>query len=271
MARRWWFVLLLASVAACSSTTGTGQGATPGTGEAAAGTTVAVPAARAPALAQYFLRDGKVAAGQAQPVPGVDAQSPEQAVRTLIKGLTDADKVAGLTTAIPLSVQLHSLTVADGTATADFSRDLEQRDTEPAVGQIVYTLTAFADITHVKLLIDGLPNGAAGVLPYTRADVPRVTPDVLIESPTPGESFGTGSIKVSGDVATSVPSFGYRFEANGQPVADGTITTKFGSGPRKKFDQVVDLPAGTSGALTMVVSPPTGSTPAQLTIPIAVG
>jgi hypothetical protein len=260
----------VASLAACSSS-GPTDGSTsllPGLGT---GTTLPATPPRPPAVAQYFLRDGKVAAGQAQPVPSIDPQTPQVAVQQLIKGPTDVDKAAGLTTAIPPSVQLHSLTVTDGTATADFSRDLEQRDTQPAVGQIVFTLTQFPDITHVKFLLDGQPNGAAGALPYTRADVPRVTADVLIESPTPGEAFPTGSIKISGDVATSVPSFGYHIDAGGQPVADGTITTKFGTGGRKKFDQVIDLPASTTGALTMVVTPPAGATPSSLTIPITVG
>jgi hypothetical protein len=140
------------------------------------------------------------------------------------------------------------------------------------VAQVVYTLTQFPEITKVKFLVDGVPNGAAGVLPYGRADLTRLTPDLLIESPTPGLITPT-TVKVSGDIASPATSFGYRFESAstpGSPIAEGTLNARLGSGPRKRFDQVVELPPGTSGPVVMVVAQPGGSPQPELRIPLTV-
>jgi hypothetical protein len=271
MSRRWTIFLLalveLVGLVGCSSAPTVGAaGSTDSAGPDQSTSTTSGPPGTSIGL--YFLRDGKVGAGQRQ--IAVTDDPPHTSIDLLLKGPTDVDKAAGLTTALRPTVQLRSLTVADGVATADFSRDLEDRDTQPSVAQIVYTLTQFPSVTKVKLLIDGLPNGAAGVLPYTRNDVPRITPDLLLESPSPGLASPAG-VKVSGEIGMTFPSFGYRFDAGGQTIAQGTITTKFGTGPRKKFDQVVGLPAGTTGPVVMAVSPPPGSAQAPFSVAFSVG
>jgi hypothetical protein len=272
MRRRWWTLLALGCLAACSGptpTSGSGPISTEAaTGTGTAGSTVAGPAAGGTAISLYFLRDGQIGVGQRQIAATDDA--PTTAVQLELKGLTDVDKAAGLTTGLAATIQLHKVTVADGVATADVSRDLESRDSQPGVAQLVYALTQFPQIAKVTFLLDGVPNGAVGALPIGRADVPRLTPDLLIESPSPG-LVSSSAVKVSGDIAARFPSFDYRVEsAPGQNVAQGTLNAKLGSGPRKKFDQVVDLAPGTTGTVTMVVTPPAGATMKELRIPFRV-
>src|SRR6476660_927084 len=132
MARRWWLLVVLGSVLlglpACSGSTTTSPSAStpPGAGATTADQPPSGPGGTAISL--YFLRDGKVAAGQRQVAVTDDA--PRTSVDLLLRGPTDVDQAAGLTTALRPTVQLRSLTVADGVATADFSRDLEDRDSQ---------------------------------------------------------------------------------------------------------------------------------------------
>jgi spore germination protein GerM len=86
-------------------------------------------------------------------------------------GPTEADVAAGLSTGIAPRVSLLSFSIEGSNATVDFSRTFETRDTQPQVGQVVYTLTQFAGLDTVTFLIDGEPNGATGVGPLDRSDV----------------------------------------------------------------------------------------------------
>jgi spore germination protein GerM len=117
------------------------------------------------------LLDGVIAPGEARLVPGPDVAL--RALEVLIAGPTEADRVAGLTTAIGPKVALLSFTIEGGNATVDFNRSFETSDTQPQVAQVVYTLTQFTGLDTVTFLIDGEPNGATGVRPLDRADVRR--------------------------------------------------------------------------------------------------
>ena len=67
---------------------------------------------------------------------------------------------------------VNSLVVGpDGVAVVDFNRAFETRDTRPQVAQVVYTLTQFPQVTKVRFLIEGQPNGATGVPPIGRSDL----------------------------------------------------------------------------------------------------
>jgi spore germination protein GerM len=123
------------------------------------------------AVQQYFLRDGVLVAGEARLVPGPDLAA--RALDVLVAGPTDADKAAGLTTGISPRVVVNSFTIAGTNVTVDFNRAFETADTQPQVGQVVYTLTQFAGIDTVTFLIDGEPNGATGVRAIARSGVRR--------------------------------------------------------------------------------------------------
>lgn len=117
------------------------------------------------------MRDGVLAAGEARLAPGPDLAA--RALDLLIAGPTDVDQEAGLTTGISPRVVVNSFTIDGSNITVDFNRAFETADTQPQVGQVVYTLTQFAGITTVTFLIDGEPNGATGVQPIGRSGVRR--------------------------------------------------------------------------------------------------
>lgn len=117
----------------------------------------------------FFLRDGVVAEGETRFAPGPDLAL--RALEDLLAGPTEADAVAGLTSAIAPRVALLSFSVDGTNVTVDFNRAFETADTQPQVAQVVYTLTQFAGVETVTFLIDGAPNGATGVRPIGRAAV----------------------------------------------------------------------------------------------------
>ena len=78
-----------------------------------------------------------------------------------LKSLLTGTKEKGQTNIIPKKTKLHKVTVADGVATADFSKELSQKSSggstgeEMLVGSIVNTLTEFPEVKKVQILIDG--------------------------------------------------------------------------------------------------------------------
>jgi len=78
-----------------------------------------------------------------------------------MKSLLTGTKEKGQTAVIPKKTKLHSVTVTDGTATVDFSKELQQNFSggstgeEMLVGSIVDTLTEFPEVEKVRILIDG--------------------------------------------------------------------------------------------------------------------
>lgn len=80
-----------------------------------------------------------------------------------MKSLLTGTKEKGQTNVIPKKARMHSITVKDGTATVDFSKELRQNFSggstgeEMLVGSIVDTLTEFPEVERVQILIDGAP------------------------------------------------------------------------------------------------------------------
>ena len=78
-----------------------------------------------------------------------------------LKSLLTGTKEKGQTNVIPKKAKLRSVTVKDGVATVDFSKELQQNFSggstgeEMLVGSIVNTLTDFPEVKKVRILIDG--------------------------------------------------------------------------------------------------------------------
>ena len=78
-----------------------------------------------------------------------------------LKSLLTGTKEKGQTNIIPKKTKLYKVTVADGVATVDFSKELSQKSSggstgeEMLVGSIVNTLTEFPEVKKVQILIDG--------------------------------------------------------------------------------------------------------------------
>ena len=79
------------------------------------------------------------------------------AMKSLLTGTKEKDQ----TNVIPKKAKLRSVTVKDGIATVDFSKELEQNFSggstgeEMLIGSIVNTLTDFPEVQKVQILIEG--------------------------------------------------------------------------------------------------------------------
>lgn len=246
------------------------------TSTSASSTTTSVP----PAVAEpgtlfvaspYFLRDGFVGAGQQQLAPGPDVA--RAALDALSNGPTEADRAAGLGTAIARGVRVNGFEVDGNVATVDFNRAFETADTRPQVAQVVYTLTQFAPITQVKFLVDGQPNGATGVLPIGRRELEPITPPVLVESPTPGLAV-TATFAFAGTANTFEANVPWRVEAvGGTTLAQGAATATSGTGTRGTFQTQITVNGYTGPAVfvTYVVDMATGAETSVVRVPFTIG
>ena len=78
-----------------------------------------------------------------------------------MKSLLTGTKEKGQTNVFPKKAKLLGVTVKDGVATVDFSKELQSNFSggstgeEMLIGSIVNTLTDFSEIQKVRILIDG--------------------------------------------------------------------------------------------------------------------
>jgi spore germination protein GerM len=160
-------VVAALAVSACSSgSVATSTGTTEPT-TAPTETTVLAP----DAVPVWFIKDGKVTPSAPRTINPADPVRGQ--LDALMAGPTPEEAAAGLSTGIASGiVEVQSFDVgADGIATVSFSRKFETADTRPQTAQVVYTLTELPQVTKVRFLIDGQPNGATGVPPVGRADL----------------------------------------------------------------------------------------------------
>jgi hypothetical protein len=125
------------------------------------------------------------------------------------------------------------------------------------VAQVVATLTRFPEVKRVAFRLDGEPVdtiGGEGVVvdpPIGRLAIEAQTPQILIESPLPGDTV-TSPVELSGTANV--------FEANvsievkdetGTVILEAFTTATSGTGTRGTFDTKLNLP-GASGTVTIV-------------------
>ena len=174
--------LILVGVTGCASSGSTSSASTattaPPPATSPSPSSTADPAADPTAVEvrPWWLVDDKVEAGDSRGDGGADPA--RAALDALMAGPSPTEAAFGASTAITSNVEVQSFDEgADGVVTVSFSRKFETADTRPQVAQVVYTLTELPQVSAVRFLIDGQPNGATGVPPITRADLrfPAVT------------------------------------------------------------------------------------------------
>jgi germination protein M len=167
------------------------------------------------------------------------------AVRALVAG-----PPSGYTTAIPAGTKLDDLTIAAGTAHANFSRALTDAP-RTAQGQIVYTLTQFPTVNGVVVDAGGSPvplsNGAGKTLlaPATRDDYVDLTPTapIFVTAP-PRDSTVTSPLKVVGTASVFEGTIELDVQTDGKVVQTHSITASRGAPERGTFEQQLDLAPG---------------------------
>jgi len=262
--------LVVVVAAGCSSSTH----ATAPTTTARPATPVTAAGTGAAGFTPFFLKGGQVSPGHRRPTPTSDPLG--TAVRTLIAGPDAVDVAAGLSDAVVRSVVLYSVTQQGHVAVVNLGRKFETTNTRPQVGQMVYTLTQFPGIDQVQFLIEGQPNGATGVPPWSRADLADMTPAVLVLDPAPADQLAPtftcqGLTQLTVAMACVVlDGSGRRVAttATAEPTTTSTTTTVVGvaGSPAPgsvEFALQVHVTGAVHGPATVVVGPakPTSGAP----------
>jgi len=121
------------------------------------------------AVLVYFVR---LANGVPEYVPVQREVGPTLAVgasalQALLAGPTAEEQARGLTTPIPPGARLRSLAIVDGTATADFNRQIEAQDETQQVRAlrrcIELTLLQFPTVQRVVIAVEGQTTGVLEV------------------------------------------------------------------------------------------------------------
>jgi hypothetical protein len=262
-----WAAVAAAAVllGACSSSEGSAS--PPSSSVPSPSTTIGAIPPPTTGYTPFFLKNGLVSPGHRR---AIDPKDPlGTALRALIAGPDAVDAAAGLSTTLATDVEIDSLTLTKGVVTVDFSRRFESANTRPQVGEVVYTMTQFPGVHAVIFMVDGTPNGAAGVGPQDRADLADMTPPVLPLSPAPADRLGQtfrceGLTQLKGPIVCTVKGPDGRVLASASaaaPTTTSTTTTVLGLAggtgpPSVEFDTVVTLAAVPHGPATVIVGPP---------------
>lgn len=197
-----------------------------------------------PIRVRVYLTRGEQIGVSTREIPATKAVA-SAAMKELLAGPTPEETAYGLGTVIPEGTRLRGVTVKSGTATVDLTADFDSGGgTLPMtmrLAQVVYTLTQFPTVERVLFKIDGVPVealGGEGIIisdPQTRGGYESVTPAILVESPTPGQS-ALSPLRVTGTGNT----FEAAFVAEIRDDKDKVVTQSFpratsGTGTRGTF------------------------------------
>ncbi len=155
------------------------------------------------------------------------------------KGAEVASRPA-MFTAIPDGTRLLGVTITDGIATVDLSREFESGggsySVQARLAQVVYTLTQFPTVDGVLFEIAGKPVttfSSEGVVldgPVDRADYRDVLPAIFVDRPAWGASAGNPAA-VSGIANVFEAQFRVQvLDGTGRVLADEPVTASCGTG-----------------------------------------
>jgi len=251
------------------------------TAPASSATTIAptvAPGTRTLTLNVYFLRGGKLATAHRR-IAHTQAVG-RAAMEQLLAGPTDADRLAGFTSAVPTGTRLLGLSITNRVATVDLSREFvsggQARSMRERLGQVVFTLTQFPTVERVSFRIEGSPTTTFGgevTIPAesSRDEFGDVTPFILVESVAPGDVI-TSPVEISGLNNTFESTVRFRIVgADGRTLADTFTTGSGGMGTWGPFEAKVTFEAGSNTDGTVVVfedSPKDGSMINVVQIPV---
>ena len=207
------------------------------------------------ALGEKIQPVGRTVPNAAEPARG--------AVEALLEGPSATEQDRGVTTSVPAGTTLRGLTIANGVATVDLSREFESGggslSMQMRLAQLVYTLTQFPTVSSVALRLEGTPVTALGgegvqtTPPRDRADFEDLTPAILVESPVLGATVKS-PLTVSGTANTFEATFMLELtDWDGRIVAQEQVTASSGSGTRGTFRKTVDFDVDRAGNGALIV------------------
>jgi germination protein M len=230
--------------APCCSTTSEATTTT----AAAAPTTTAAPADTMGVKVYFMLGDGGTELRSGPFLVPVYREIPRTqavataAVRELITGPTEAERtsVPALSSAVPAGTMLLGITIEDGLATVDLSREFEAGggtfSMAARLAQVVFTVTQFPTVQQVEFHLDGEPVAvfsSEGLImdhPVGRDDYRDLTPFIFVDDPAYGAPAGN-PLRVGGVAAVFEAQFNFVLTNwDGLVVAEGSAMTDNGTG-----------------------------------------
>ena len=199
----------------------------------------------------YYVLDGEPGVEGLVPtlreVPETTAVA-RAAMETLLRGeiLADYDRLA---TAIPAGTRLLGLSIKDGVATVDLSREFESGGGSASafrrLGQVVYTLTQFSTVRSVLFQVEGrtvTTFGSEGIIlegPQARGDFVDILPSIFVDRPAYGAAAGNPA-RVTGNADVFEATFRIAIlDGAGRTLVDQQAMATCGTGCRGTFDATV--------------------------------
>ena len=158
--------------------------------------------------------------------------------------ITDAYR--HVSSAIPPGTRLLGVSVRDGVATVNLSREFESGGGSASMsyrlGQVVYTLTQFPTVQSVLFQVEGKPvtafggEGVALDRPQTRFDYEQLLPDIFVDRPAYGAAAGYPA-RITGNADVFEATFRVAIlDGAGHVLNDQQAMATCGTGCRGTFD-----------------------------------
>ncbi|MDQ2965503.1 MAG: GerMN domain-containing protein [Chloroflexota bacterium] len=165
---------------------------------------------------------------------------------------TELEATPAITSAIPAGTRLLGLSITNGIATVDLSREFEagggSRSAFGRLGQVVYTLTQFPTVKSVVFQIEGKTVtvfGSEGIAlsgPLARDDkaFEDFLPSIFVDRPAWGAAIGNPA-RVTGNANVFEAQFLITLlDASGAKLFEGPVMAKCGSGCRGTFELTIE-------------------------------
>lgn len=199
------------------------------------------PAPAGTAIVRAYFLTGEGLVPVLRQVPETQAVA-TAAMRQLLTGPTAREQAASLalTTTIPTGSQLLGLSITNGVATVNLSREFESGGGSASMfgrlAQVVYTLTQFPTVDSVLFQLDGAPvtvfGGEGLVLDHAvgRADYQDQLPAIFVDRPAWGAALGNPGT-VSGLSNVFEATFRVQLlDAGGTVLVDRQVMASCGTG-----------------------------------------
>ena len=229
-----------------------GSTQTPQPGGTSSPSVSAVPGGTTTVRAYFFLGSFTHPAGLApvlRVIPKTQAVA-TAAMNALIAGMNDREMAArpAMYTTVPDGTRLLGLSIVNGVATVDLSKEFEAGGGSASVlgriAQVVFTLTQFPTVKSVSFQIDGQPvttfSGEGIVLdhPVGRADYTGQIPAIWVDRPAWGAALGNPA-RVTGMANVFEATFRIMvLDAAGATLADSQAMASCGTGCWGTFDEI---------------------------------
>jgi len=199
----------------------------------------------------YYVLNGEVGVAGLVPTLRVVPKTAGVA-RAAMEALLDSDKIRDtypqIATAIPAGTALVGISIKNGVATVDLSREFETGGGSASamyrLGQVVYTLTQFSTVRSVLFQVEGEtvttfgPEGIVLEGPQARGDFRDQLPTIFVDRPAFGAAAGNPA-RVTGNADVFEATFRIAIlDASGKVLTDRQAMATCGAGcePRGTFD-----------------------------------